>query len=91
VESLLQRIGLIAKLVPDVPPVFSLPRDPDDALYVDLAVAMQAGFIVSRDKDLLSLMAEDAFRKTYPWLTVIHPVAFLSHVRTQVAKELGQE
>ena len=50
-ESILE----ISILVDSVPHVFDLPRDPDDAHYVDLAVAANAKLIVSRDKDLLSL------------------------------------
>ena len=36
-------------------------------------------------------MKDDAFRQAYPGLTIMHPVAFLAHVRTEVAKELGYE
>jgi putative PIN family toxin of toxin-antitoxin system len=36
--------------------VFDLPRDPGDELYVDPAVTVRADFLVTRDKDLLSLM-----------------------------------
>jgi hypothetical protein len=36
-------------------------------------------------------MKDDEFRKAYPGLTIIDPVAFLKHVRTEVAKELGYE
>src|SRR5437870_9098449 len=34
VEQFLQHIGHIAQLLSDVPSVFALERDPDDALYV---------------------------------------------------------
>lgn len=45
----------ISTFVDDVPHVFDFPRDPKDAHYVDLAVAVNAKLIVSRDEDLLSL------------------------------------
>jgi uncharacterized protein len=44
-----------ATIIEDVPHVFEFPRDPDDAHYIDLAVAADAKLVVSRDKDLLSL------------------------------------
>jgi putative PIN family toxin of toxin-antitoxin system len=73
------------------PAVFALPRDPDDAKYVDLAIAAAAAFLVSRDNDLLSLMNDEGFRKAHPGLTVIDPVGFLRHVRIDVAQRLGYE
>ena len=42
-----------ALVVPDVPIAFVLPRDPKDEPYINLAVATQAEFLVSRDRDLL--------------------------------------
>lgn len=44
-----------ATVMESVPHVFDFPRDPDDAHYIDLAVAASAKLVVSRDKDLLSL------------------------------------
>ena len=44
--------------------IFSLSRDPDDAIYVNVALTAQSPFLVSRDKDLLDLMKDDEFRKT---------------------------
>jgi putative PIN family toxin of toxin-antitoxin system len=80
VEQFLQHIGDIAQLLSDVPSVFALQRDPDDALYVDVAIAAQAPFLVSRDKDLLGLMTDSAFRQQYPNLTILDPVQFLTTV-----------
>jgi predicted nucleic acid-binding protein len=56
-----------------------------------LAIAAQAAFVVSRDNDLLDLMKDEEFRKAYPALAILDPVAFLRHVRAEVAKELGYE
>ena len=77
--------------IDDVPNVYRFDRDPKDAPYLNLAIATQAPFIVSRDNDLLDLMKDDEFRKAYPWLTILAPVAFLRHVRAEVARELGYE
>jgi len=38
-------------------------RDPKDEKYIDLAVAMRANYLVSRDRGLLDLMNDRAFRK----------------------------
>jgi predicted nucleic acid-binding protein len=58
---------------------------------LNLTIAMQASFLVGRDKDLLDLMTDDAFRKADPALNIIDPAAFLKHVRTEVANDLGDE
>lgn len=81
VERFLERIVIAGKPSDDPPHVFSLPRDPKDEPYLDLAIATQASFIVSRDKDLLSLMDDDAFKSTYPGLSIVEPHAFLARIR----------
>jgi predicted nucleic acid-binding protein len=91
VELFLQRMAQIAELLHGVPAVFSLQRDPDDAKYVDLAAAAAASFLVTRDQDLRSLMNDATFLKSYPGLSILEPPAFLSHLRTVIAKDLGYE
>ena len=88
VKMFLKRVVNAGTLAPNPPAVYSLKRDPKDEPYLNLAVAVQASFIVSRDKDLLDLMKDGDFRKAFPFLTVIEPDAFLTHVRTQIAKGL---
>lgn len=85
----LDHVVAIAHVVEHVPHAYRLERDPDDEQYLNLAIITQASFIVSRDKDLLDLMKDDEFRTSYPGLTVIDPAAFLKHVRTEPAKEVG--
>lgn len=72
-------------------PVFSLPRDPTDEVYVNLAIAVSASFVVSRDPDLLDLMQDDEFCRTYPRMKIVDPLAFLRHVRAEVGRELGYD
>src|SRR5262245_62976649 len=91
VELFLQRMAQIAEVLHDVPGVFSLQRDPDDAKYVDLAAASAASFLVTRDHDLRSLMDDAKFLKSYPGLSILEPPAFLSHLRNVIAKDLGYE
>jgi putative PIN family toxin of toxin-antitoxin system len=81
-ESLLEQLRSKAVFVEDAPVVFSYRRDPDDVHYVNLAVAANAFLIVSRDKDLLSLMTETnvegrTLRHRYPGFRVLTPPEFL--------------
>lgn len=74
-----------AVLVTDVPTVFTYPRDPDDAHYVNLALAANAHYIVSRDRDLLALMDATRpegreFQNRFPDLRILNPVAFLDQI-----------
>jgi putative PIN family toxin of toxin-antitoxin system len=81
-EALAAGIATIATVIVQVPIVFTYQRDPDDAHYVNLAVAAQADLIVSRDKDLLDL-ANPArsesleFHRRFPTLRILEPVQFL--------------
>lgn len=72
-------------LIEDVPHVFDFPRDPDDAYYVDLAVAAHAKLIVSRDRDLLSLADASTadgrdFALRFPGLEIITPPELLNRL-----------
>ncbi len=67
-----------ATVVDVVPHVFDFPRDPDDAHYVDLAVAVNAKLVVSRDQDLLSLRDASThegrdFAARFPGLEILTP------------------
>ena len=91
IDGYLLKVATLATFVHVVPDAIQFRRDPTDEMYLNLAIATQAPFIVSRDNDLLDLMKVDDFRKVYPALTIIDPVAFLKHVRTEIAKEVGDE
>jgi predicted nucleic acid-binding protein len=78
-------------MVEEIPVVYKLPRDPDDESYINLAAAAGAAFLVSRDKDLLSLMADGAFCKQFPTLAIVEPKVFLDHVRSTISKDGGSE
>ena len=67
----------MAQLVSNVPSLFSLPRDPDDEAYLNLAIVAYADYLVTWDKDLLDLMQDAGFRAQYPQLTILNPVALL--------------
>jgi putative PIN family toxin of toxin-antitoxin system len=81
-EELAARVSGVSVILQQVPHVFDYERDPDDAHYIDVAVAADAKLIVSRDKDLLDLMdaarpESRAFRSRFPSLRIIDPVELL--------------
>jgi putative PIN family toxin of toxin-antitoxin system len=77
VEDFFRRIDQIAQNLDDVPAAYSLPRDPDDQPYLNLAFAANADYLVTWDKDMLDLMQDQDFRTQYPQLIILNPVALL--------------
>lgn len=77
VQETFDLLGRLAHMVSDVPSLFSLPRDPDDEPYLNLALSSGADYLVTWDKDLLDLMQDASFRAQYPQLTILNPVALL--------------
>ncbi len=72
------KLAAHSTFVTGVPSVFIYQRDPDDAHYVDLALAAQARLIVSRDKDLLDLRdlattEGQKFSRQFPDLSILTP------------------
>jgi hypothetical protein len=51
-----------------------------------LAAATRARYLVTRDKDLLDLMGDDAFRQQFPGLAVIDPVTLRRELAMDVPK-----
>jgi putative PIN family toxin of toxin-antitoxin system len=78
VADFLNRIRVAANLVTELPQVTVVTRDPNDDMVIATAVCAQAAYIVTRDKDLLSL-------QQYEDITVISPEAFMAIIR-----ELGR-
>ena len=89
VDRFLLKVTTLAIVVHDVPAAMQLPRDPTDEPYLNLAIATQASFVVSRDKDLLSIMEDEIFRTAFPALSIVDPKTFLDHVRAEIGKESG--
>jgi predicted nucleic acid-binding protein len=82
VQEFLEAIEIAGTVLSGFPNVFIYERDPDDAHYVNLAIAANAKLIVSRDQDLLDLMdatKPDAFefQSRFPSFRILNPVAFL--------------
>ena len=87
VRAFLARLREAARFHRVVPKRFSYARDVDDEQYVDLAAAIGAHFIVSRDKDLLSLNTGHTteckeFRQRFRPLRALEPLEFLKEVAT---------
>lgn len=85
IEAFFQRLERQAFWLREVTDQFDFRRDPKDAPYVNLAVAADAAFIVSRDNDLLDLMSKHdddskEFRQRFRPLKVVTPEAFLAEV-----------
>lgn len=85
IEALFCRLEVKAFWLREVPHTFDFHRDPKDEPYINLAVAADAIFIVSRDNDLLDLMSDydddsKEFRRRFRPLRVITPEALLSEV-----------
>jgi len=90
-ETLLEGLEKKATLVESVPAVFSYERDPKDEMYVNLAIAASAAYLVSRDNDLLDLMKDNMagkeFRQRFPSLTILDPVTFLREMEKRGERE----
>lgn len=93
-EMLLRGLKAKATFLESVPATFSYDRDPKDEMYINLALAAEAAYLVSRDNDLLDLMKETdtgrEFRERFPSLTILDPAAFLREVEKS-NKELGSD
>lgn len=78
VERFIEEILEIAIFVAEPPKVFAYSRDPNDAHYIDVAIATGALLVVSNDKDLLDLMNDSnqegkGLRSRYPALRILTP------------------
>lgn len=90
VEQFCRDIVAHSTLISVVPQVFDFPRDPDDAHYVDLAIAADAKLIVSRDHDLLSLRdittpEGKQYVEQYPQIDILTPPEALARIAASEA------
>ncbi len=86
IELFIDEVVNISDLVKSVPTEFRFERDPKDEIFVNLAIAADADFIVSRDKDLLELMTTHTdeakeFRQRFRHLKIVDPVEFLQIIQ----------
>jgi uncharacterized protein len=77
VEAFLRDVLGRAVMHSEVPELFKLERDPKDERYLNLALASQALYLVTWDRDLLDLMNDEGFRQQFPQLIILEPPALL--------------
>ncbi len=94
VETYLRQLAKKSVFIRSVPKKFTLTRDSDDEPYINLAIECEAGYIVTRDKDLLYLMtgydleSKEFRQKTRP-LKVVEPLEFLKIIEDQMKSDLA--
>jgi len=89
-ETFVRNAESKAVVLGEVPHAMALDRDPKDEPYLNLALAAQANYLVSRDLDLLDLMKDQGFRQRHPNLLILDPVAFLKEIARQEESPAGQ-
>ncbi len=77
----------MAEIMEVVPRTVSLERDHKDEPFLDLAVESSATYLVTRDKDMLDLMAQPDFTARYPGLKILGPVALLRELAPPIKLE----
>ena len=85
IELVLRRLRYVGEYIGQVRARFRFDRDRDDEPFIELAIDGGASYLVTGDKDLLSLMTgyDDAgrrFRQRLPGIRVLHPADFLREV-----------
>jgi putative PIN family toxin of toxin-antitoxin system len=85
IDAFLQRIEELTEILDTVPAAFRLERDPGDEPYINLALAGEADFLVTRDRDLLDLAAIEGeqqreLRRLHPRLRILDPAALLKEL-----------
>jgi putative PIN family toxin of toxin-antitoxin system len=83
-----------ATVISEVPRIFRFERDPKDEPYINLAVAVRASYLVSRDKDILDLADAstadgERLRRFAPDLQILELGAFLTEIRGRLQAHPG--
>ena len=86
VDAFLAHHLRMATWIDDVPEHYVLARDPDDSIYLNLAITAGAPYIVTTDLDLLELMEPQSeagvdFRNRFPAVQIVTPTNFEALIR----------
>ena len=87
VRRFFSKVESFSETLPEPPQAFTLPRDPKDEIYTNLAIAGGAEYLVSwNERHLNYLMKRDTpegkdFCARYPSLKIVTPVEFLEALR----------
>jgi putative PIN family toxin of toxin-antitoxin system len=81
VDAFLAQHLRMATWISDVPEHYILARDPDDSMYLNLAITSGTPYVVTDDLDLLELMEPQSttgidFRTRYPAVQIVTPSDF---------------
>lgn len=92
VSAFLTKLQAKAILIFNVPEEFHYERDPDDEMYLNLAIVVNANYLVSKDRDLLDLMTTSTdiarqFRSRYPFLRVMKAAEFVTTLESALTAE----
>ncbi len=88
VKAFLSKLEAKGILITNVPEEYHYERDPDDEIYLNLAIVSNASYLVSRDQDLLDLMTDSTdvarqFRSRYPFLCIMKAADFVKGIESQ--------
>jgi predicted nucleic acid-binding protein len=81
----LTKLEAKAILLANVPEEFHYELDPDDEMYINLAIVANATYLVSRDNDLLDPMTTSTdiarqFRSRFPFLRIMTAARFMTTI-----------
>ena len=77
IAGVLQSVRAHTVVIENTNQIYAFERDPNDEVFINLALACEAKFIVSRDNDLLDLRKDDIFKISFPQLRIVSPAEFL--------------
>ena len=85
IDEFLEDVASKAIVIKNIPEEFEYKRDPDDTIYINLAIVIPADYLISLDKDLLDLMKEKykesrEFMRRYPFIKVLTPKELLEKI-----------
>lgn len=86
VNALLVKLESKAVVTSNIPEEYRYERDPDDEIYLNLAIVANASYLVTSDNDLLDLMIDETdvarrFRLRYPFLRILKAADFVSKMK----------
>src|SRR5437870_7652629 len=95
VNAFLTKLEAKAILITNVPEEYHYERDPDDEMYLNLAIVANASRLVSRDRDLLDSMTTNEevprqFRSRYPFLRIVNTADFIAELFTRAGSARGE-
>ena len=89
VNAFLTKLEAKAILIANIPEEFRYERDPDDEMYINLAIVVNATYLVTSDLDILDLMTDSTdiarqFRSRYPFLRIAKAAEFITAIESAI-------